>query len=314
MAIGIGIDVASEKVDVGSSDGKLLAVYERNDSDLARLVQDLKGLDICRVVLEASGGYEQLVLTTLFAAGLPVVLVDARRARDFAKGTGRKAKTDKIDAKMLADMAVIGVDDVALWRPLESDLAELHDLVHRRTSLVVALHSETMRRRDAASSVAASLARGIAFLKGEIAEMERAINKIVRRSDRIRKATEALEGVKGVGRILATTLLTTVPELGTLGRNQIAALVGVAPMNVDSGKGSKRRFIQGGRAATRKALYMGALSGIRHNEHLRAYYTRLRERQVKGKVALVACMRKLLIHLNALMRVHLSQQELQAAS
>jgi len=306
--VGIGIDVAKDKIDIASSDGQLVRVVPRTAESLRALAAELSRWNVHRVVLEASGGYERLVLEVLHAAGLPLVLVEPRRARSLAKGLGRKAKTDAIDAGVLAWMARHAVEDDALWVPRSEAKEGLRGLVVRRRQLVDAIDAEVKRHKAARTSPTRdSIDRTLAFLREEKREVEKNINAAVAEADELRGAVGILEDVRGVGRVTATTLLATVPELGTLSRSPMAALVGVAPYNRDSGKSSGPRYIHGGRAFARKVLYMAAVAAIRHRSSpLRALYARLRERGKPAKVAIVACMRKLLIHLNSVMRMHLA--------
>ena len=301
--VGVGIDVAKAKVDVASSDAQLILEIPRTEKGLGELCEALSQLEVHRVVLEASGGYEAEVLAALHGAGFPVVLVQPVRARALAKGLGRRAKTDAIDAQVLAWMARFAVDGDPLWRPKSAELAKLHGLVFRRKQLVDIIDAETKRRRGATPAARASIERVLVVLKSEKKEVERLINELVAEIAEVAKAVEVLETPTGVGRVSATTILVTLPELGCATRREIAALAGVAPYNRDSGTQSGHRYIHGGRAAARKVLYMAALAGIKHNNPaLRPLYERLVAKGKPKKVAIVACMRKLLIHLNSLMR------------
>lgn len=312
--VGIGIDVAKAKVDVASSDGQLALEVPRTAEGLSGLCEALAEFEVHRVVLEASGGYEADVLAALHAAGLPVVLVQPVRARALAKGLGRRAKTDAIDAQVLAWMARFAVDGDPLWQPKPAELAELHGLVFRRKQLVDIIDAETKRRRGATTAARASIERLLAVLHEEKKEVERAINALVADIAEVAEAVAVLETPVGVGRVSATSLLVTMPELGRATRKEIAALAGVAPYNRDSGTQSGHRYIHGGRAAARKVLYMAALAGIRHhNPVLRPLYERLVARGKPKKVAIVACMRKLLIHLNSQMRSLLERPTLTAS-
>ena len=307
--VGIGIDVAKAKVDVASSDGALAVTVARTAKGLAGLLEQLAHFTVHRVVLEATGGYEKAVLDVLCAAGLPVVLIQPRRARALARGLGRRAKTDAIDASVLAWMALHAVEDDALYTPLPETMERLRELVFRRKQLVDFIDADTKRKRQARTEEARdSIERTLAFLQAEKKVVEKAIDATIAEVDEVAGAVEALESVKGVGRVTAATLLVTVPELGHIGRKQVSALVGVAPWNRDSGTKTGHRYIHGGRTAARCSLYMAALSAIRHNSPpLRTLYERLRAKGKPAKVAIVACMRKLLIHLNSTMRSYLSR-------
>lgn len=308
-AVGIGIDVAKAKVDVASSDGSLAVTVARTAEGLAGLVEQLTHFTVHRVVLEATGGYEKAVLDVLCAAGLPVVLIQPRRARSLALGLGRRAKTDAIDASVLAWMALHAVEGDPLYEPLPETMERLRELVFRRKQLVDFIDADTKRKRQARTEAARdSVERTLAVLKAEKKVVEKAIDATIAELDEVAGAVEALESVKGVGRVTAATLLVTVPELGRIGRKPVSALVGVAPWNRDSGTKAGHRYIHGGRRAARCSLYMATLSAIRHNSPpLRTLYERLRAKGKPAKVAIVACMRKLLIHLNSTMRSYLSR-------
>jgi transposase len=302
--IGVGIDVSKETLDVATSD-RTVTLHVTNDAEgFECIIAALRDVAVHRVLLEASGGYERGALIALFEAGLPVVLVQPVRARNFARALGRRAKTDPIDAAVLAMMAALVVDDVPLWAPTEDALADLEALVERRQNLIVVRDAERKRLRLARSIVRADIETLVTELTAKIADLERRIDEIIAEVTSLADDAKVLESVKGVGRISAATLLVSLPELGTLTRGEIAALAGVAPMNRDSGSWSGQRFIHGGRAQARNALYMMALTGTRWNPVIRERYAYLRSKGKKPKVALVACMRKLLIHLNGLMRIH----------
>jgi transposase len=298
----VGIDVSKDKIDVscrGAAD--IAAVWARTKPALEQLAQELLGLGRCRVVLEASGGYERDVLDTLFAAGLEVFMVQPARARHFARSLGRYAKTDAIDASVLAHMAEVAVACDEPWRPRQDDVERLRALVHRRDHLVAHIDAETKRLRAANLAVVRrSIERVLALLHEERSELEERIQKLGERSEALAPMFDALTSVAGVGVLTAAVLIAEVPEIGTLPRNKIAALVGVAPMTRESGKWSGHRFITGGRTRARRALYMAALAAIRWNAHLREFYARLVARGKRKKVALVAVMRKLIIHLNSI--------------
>jgi len=302
--IGVGIDVSKATLDVATSDGTV-ALHVTNDTEgFDCIIAALRDVSVHRVVLEASGGYERDALIALFEAGQPVVLVQPVRARNFARALGRHAKTDPIDAAVLATMAALVVDEVPLWEPTEEALADLEALVERRRNLVEVKAAEEKRLRLARTIVRADIDMFIAELKLKIRDLERRIDCLIAEVAALANDAEVLESVEGVGRISAATLLVSLPELGTLSRGEIAALAGVAPMNRDSGTWSGQRAIHGGRAQARNALYMMALVGTRWNPVIRERYAHLLSRGKKPKVALVACMRKLLIHLNGLMRMH----------
>jgi transposase len=259
-----------------------------------------------RVVLEASGGYEGLALVRLHEARIAVVLVQPMRARHFARAVGRRAKTDVIDAIVLAQMARVAVEDTPLWEPVEEVVADLKALVDRRQQLLKQRDGEQKRLRFARAVVKEDLEADVAALTEKVRALEQRINALIESSARLTAELNVLESVRGVGRVSAATLRVTVPELGTLTRQEVAALVGVAPMNRDSGNKGGQRYIQGGRDAARHCLYMAALAATRWNPVIKARYASLVARGKKPKVALVACMRKLLIYLNSLLRTYLA--------
>lgn len=302
--LGIGIDVAKDKIDVASSDGRLSEVVPQTPEALAALARRLAELEPLRVLLEASGGYEADVLMALHDAELPILLIEPSRARDYARGVGQRAKTDAIDARVLADMSLSLIDRSPLWKPVSSEVGALRQLVHRRHQLLVQLDAETKRRRGANDWVLASLERSRAFHKAELAEVEAEIRRLIENTADLAASVACLEEVKGVGRTTAATLLATLPELGSLGRKAITALAGLAPHNRESGRWQGRARISGGRVRARCALYMAALSAIRFNAEIKAFYEHLRGRGKPKMMALTACMRKLLIHLNSRMRRH----------
>ncbi|MCB9744064.1 MAG: transposase [Alphaproteobacteria bacterium] len=301
-SVGVGIDVSKAKVDYATSDGALSGIALRTPEGLLELVRELQQIDVHRVVLEASGGYERLVLEVLHAADLPVVLIQPMRARHFARAVGKRAKTDAIDALVLARMALLVVDEQPLWRPPTDEQALLRALVDRRRQLLTLIDMETKRKRGAHDVVLVGITETLSFLKDKLSEVDRQISELLSQDEKLGDQAATLAEVKGVGPVTACTLLVHLPELGTLNRRQIAALVGVAPMNRDSGTKSGRRFIHGGRAQARKVLYMAALTAVRWNPELKEVYLRLLQRGKPKKLALVACMRRLVVHLNSRMR------------
>ena len=296
----LGIDVSKERLDIAWSDGRFEQVVN-DDEAVAAFAARLVAAPPERVVLEASGGYERLVLVTLFRAGIAVVAVNPRQVRDFAKSLNRLAKTDRIDARTLCDFAARMRPEV---RPVPDEQAhELTELAQRRTQLVQMLVAEKNRlKQRPTKSVRRSLEKNIAFLAKQIEQTNSDLDKAVKNSPLWRDKVELLDSVPGIGRVTAITLMTLLPELGRLNRKQIAALVGVAPLSHDSGQHRGKRSCWGGRAAVRTALYMATLVAVRHNPVLRAAYKALRARGKLAKVALVACMRRMLTMLNAMAR------------
>ena len=301
---GVGIDVSKDWLEVVTTEGAASWRVRNSVAGVDVLVSQRSPVAVHRVVLEASGGYESLALERLHAAGFPVVLVQPMRARHFARALGQYAKTDAIDAHVLARMALLAVENAPLWAPTAEHVADLKALVDRRQQLLVLRDGEKKRLRFARTIVRADIERAVAALTAQVADLEQRIDALVASSPRLAADVGLLESVRGVGRVSAATLRVVVPELGALTRQQVAALVGVAPMNRDSGGKTGRRYIRGGRDVARHALYMAALAATRWNPTIKARYAHLVAQGKKPKVALVACMRKLLIHLNSLMRSH----------
>ena len=295
----VGIDVAKDHLDVAlrpTEDASTVA----NDADgLETLIRRLKPVEPRLVVLEATGGYEAPVAAALSTAGLPVAVVNPRQVRDFAKATGQLAKTDRIDAATLALFAERVRPEP---RPLPDPVGEeLRALVARRRQLLEMLGAEQNRLRHAtAPSVEKGLQKHVRWLKRQLEDVDDDLERVVRDSPLWRGKDDLLQSVPGIGPVTSRTLLAELPELGRLNRREIAALVGVAPLNRDSGRWRGRRFVWGGRAAVRNTLYMAALTASRHNPVIRAFYERLVDRGKPHKVALTACMRKLIVILNAI--------------
>lgn len=303
MATGVfvGIDISKDKVDVFSrGDASIRPVWLRTESELKELCSKLCAIGTTRVALEASGGYEYAVLMALVEAGIEVYLVQPARARYFAKSLGQKAKTDAIDAAVLAQMAEVAVESDRPWKPRKNDVAELRELIQRRDQMVIFIDAESKRLRAAKlPAVRESIEDLLKYLKAESKKIKERIEKLSKQSKDLSHKMKALTSVSGVGLLTAAALLAEVPELGTLTRGEVAALVGVAPMSRESGKWTGQRYIVGGRARARRALYMAALVATRWNVHLQVFYQRLLSRGKPKKVALVAVMRKLIIYLNS---------------
>ncbi len=297
----IGIDVAKTALDVAQWEQETVERYANDAEGIATIV---KGLDaqpsITLIVVEASGGFEQALVSELAAVGLPIVVVNPTRARNFARALGQLAKTDKIDAQVIARFAQSIRPEV---RPLaESDQRYIKALVTRRRQLVDMQTAEKNRRSSINPSLLPRLEKHIAWIAAELAEIETELADWIDQNTHWRETRDRLESVPGVGRVTSFTLLAELPELGTLSRQKIAALVGLAPFNRDSGRFRGRRHIFGGRSDARSVLYMAALSGIRYNPTLKTFYDRLIANGKLPKVAITACMRKLLTILNAIVR------------
>lgn len=290
----VGIDVGKANLDVAVDGRPGVARYANSRSGIAKLVKWLKGLDAPRIVVEATGGYEEPVLEACCDAQLWVCRVNPRQARNFAKATGELAKTDAIDARLLALMARLLIERL---RPYAAPLPwqrELRDWLRRRGQVVTALQAHKQQAAMAPAAVRALTLRTIAALKRELQAVEQAIHGLIKQH-----ATPAVRSSKRLGPVFQASMLALLPELGELSRREIAKLVGVAPMNRDSGQGQGKRRIRGGRAPVWVALYMATLSAVRWDPLMKAHYQQLRARGKLGKVALVACMRKLLGIVNA---------------
>ncbi len=296
----VGIDVSKARLDLARQDGGRAPPLPNTPDGHARLVELLAGWGPALVTVEATGGYERDLVMALQGAGIPVAVVNPRQVRDFARATGRLAKTDALDAALLARFAQ------SLRPPASPPVPEaerrLAALVARRRQLVDMGAQERNRLEQARGTARASVERVLGLLQAELAGIDREIAGMVAADAELCGRAALLESVKGVGRRIAAVLLAELPELGRVEHKQIAALVGVAPMNRDSGTRHGSQHITGGRLGVRCALYMAALVAVRHNPPLRAYYKRLRDAGKPAKVALVAVMHKLVIILNAIVR------------
>ena len=295
----VGVDVALKSVEV------YIAATERRLTldDPARLVVELKKCGPCRVILEATGGYERRWAAALLDADILVAVVNPKRVRDFAKALGYLAKTDAIDAQVLAEYG-----RVVQPRPLEKmpeKQAELQALVNRRRQVLSLRTMESNRHAQAHTQAARkSIDTILDALNKEHERLDAAIAKMVESDDEWRDKLEMLQEVPGVGTVTATTLVAEVPELGRLNRQEIAALVGVAPFNRDSGELRGQRCISGGRAHVRSVLYMAAMAACRHNPWMKKFSARLEKAGKPGKVRLMACARKLLTLLNTMVQTN----------
>lgn len=307
----VGVDVSKAQLDVSLRPNGRHWRVANDDEGITALVDELQARQPAVVVLEATGGWELSVVAALAAAGLPVAVVNPRQVRDFAKATGRLAKSDRIDAQTLARF---GEAVQPRPRPLpDAETKAFGDLLARRRQLVTMLTAERNRLQLAPAPIRQRIHAHVAWLEEELANLDKEMHTTVRQSPLWREQEKLLRGVPGVGPILSATLLVELPELGTLTRRQIAALVGVAPLNRDSGTLRGKRTVWGGRAPVRAALYMGTLVATRYNPVIRAFYQRLRASGKTPKTALVASMRKLLAILNAIMQRREPWQPLQAS-
>lgn len=313
----IGIDVAKDNLDVAVHGEQTSRRFPQTEEGLEQLCAFATALEPKLLVLEATGGYEMAPLAALLARGLPAAIVNARRVRDFARALGREAKTDKLDAAVLAEFAAKMSDSIRVLPLRDAEAVALRELLMRRRQLVMQLATEKTRAKQLIGPrkvhrVVNSVDRAIRFLEKEIASLDDEMSKLIKNSDVWKRKDELLRTVPGVGPTTARTVLTILPELGTLNRKEIAALVGVAPFNDDSGaqrkaKGNKKvptkpRHIRGGRAEVRSVLYMATMTALRCNPVIRTFHERLIAAGKEGLVAMVACIRKLTTILNAMLR------------
>src|SRR6202049_5037049 len=297
----VGIDVAKDRLEVWLRPSGESFTLGRDGEGLAALVERLQALAPVLVVLEATGGYETVVASALGAARLPLAVVNPRCIRDFARATGKLAKTNKIDAAAIAHFAEAVRPPV---RPIaDAEAQALGELLARRRQVIEMIVAERNRRRMATQCrVIRAIERHLALLQAELSELEHDIDGAIRNSPAWHADADLLASVPGIGKATLRTLIAELPELGRLTRRKIAALVGVAPINRDSGSLRGRRTIAGGRAPVRTALYMAALVASKKNPVIAPYYAKLRAIGKTGKQALVACMRKLVVILNAILR------------
>jgi transposase len=299
----IGIDVSKNHLDVHVRPSGDAFRVSHDEPGLASLIERLHPLQPTIVVLEATGGYEVTVAATLAAAGIPVAVVNPRQIRDFARATGQLAKTDTLDARLIALFAE-AVRPGA--RPVPDQQADaLGELVARRRQLVDMLGAEHNRRRLLRDRrLQRHVDAHIAWLEDALRRLDQDLNSVIRATPLWREADDLLRSVPGIGPVTACTLIADLPELGRLDRRRIAALAGLAPVARDSGAFRGRRMIMGGRAHIRRVLYMATLTAIKHNPTIRVFHQRLVAAGRPGKVALTAAMRKLLTILNAMLRDH----------
>jgi len=310
-ALNIGIDVSKDRLDVAATSPSVAAFHvPRNHDGLADLVERLKPLGAERIAVEATGGFETVVVAALAAALLPVVVVNPAQVRAFARALGKRAKTDPIDAAVIARFAEATRPDL---RPLaDAETEALADLVTRRRQIVAMIGAENQRLKRAPARTAKSIRRLLKALEKELTDIDQDIDDSIRRSPNWLEKVELLKSVPGIGDQIARTLIAELPELGTLDRRQIAALVGLAPWTRQSGQWRGKSFIGGGRAVVRSALYMGALVAARHNPELKAFRDRLVDHGKPKLVAIIAVARKLVTILNALIRDNQPWRELKA--
>ena len=296
----VGIDVSKAQVDVAVRPTGKRWTLPYDETGIEGLIPQIVDLEPALVLLEATGGLELPLVAALAAAALPVVVVNPRQVRDFAKATGTLAKTDTLDAAVLAHFADAVRPEVRPLRDAETQV--LNSLTARRHQVMTMLVSEKNRLGSAIGAVSPRIEAHIAWLEQELSDLDKGLRQTLRQSPVWREKDDLLRTVPGVGEQLSLTLLANLPELGTLNRREIAALVGVAPYNRDSGTRRGKRAVWGGRSRVRAVLYMGALVATRHNPAIRDFYQRLLASGKPKKLALVACMRKLLVILNSMLK------------
>jgi transposase len=306
----IGIDVSKASLDCALVQGQAIVAtrqFENNPCGHERLIAWARTLEASLLVTEATGGYEAAVVVGLAGAGLPIAVVNPRQARDFAKALGVLAKTDRVDAAVLARFAQrIGP---AVRAPKTEELSAMEAVLVRRRQLVDMLTAEQHRHGMARGPIARQIAQHLRWLQRQIEAADDDLNGMIANSSLMQRKLDLLSSVPGVGRVTAISLMAQLPELGTLNEKKISALVGVCPFNRDSGQMRGKRIIWGGRARVRSALYMAALVAARHNPVIRDFYQRLLAAGKAKKLALVACMHKLLLILNALIKTNSMWQE-----
>lgn len=296
----IGIDVSKATLDTAVDGAPTVQQHANDAAGIAALTNWVAEQDAVLVVVEASGGWEMGLVGSLAAAGLPVAVVNPTRVRNFAKAMGQYAKTDRIDARVLARFAAVVKPPVRSLKTGEQ--VQLLAVITRRQQVVDILTQEKNRRVTTLDEMRERLEQHIRWLESELADLDDQLEALVDHCAEWQAKKKIMMSVKGVGVVTANTLLADLPELGTLNRSQIAALAGLAPLNKDSGRKQGKRHIFGGRKAVRSKLYMAALSAAKHNPVIRSFYERLLANGKLPKVALTACMRKLLVILNAMIR------------
>ena len=298
----VGIDVSKDSLDVAVLPSGEKRQFSNSEAGMSKLIAKLSKRHPTLVVMEPTGGFEIPVAGALAAEGLPIAIVNARQIRDYARAVGKLAKTDKLDAMVIAEFAQKVQPEV---RPLrDEENQEIKAIVSRRRQLTEMLSAEKNRMAIAPKVLKPNIMAHIKWLSQEIDDLDRNLRQQIEASPIWREKDNLLRSVPGIGNVLSATLLAELPELGMLNRREIASLAGVAPFNRDSGSIRGKRRIWGGRASVRSALYMAALVGTRYNPVIKAFYMRLLEKGKAKKVALVACMRKLLTTLNAMVRTN----------
>jgi len=296
----VGIDVAKDWLDVAVLGEKRTRKFASTKKGIRDLVRWMGQFQPTLIVVEASGGYEEALVLALFEAGLPVALVSPQRVRQYARAKGQLAKTDPLDARLLAEYGK--AIQPRLFVGKSEERKQLSALVGRRNQLNAMLQAEKNRLRMHSGAIRSSLEKVITCLTAQLKQMDQEIRTLLQQNTDLQTQEKLLRTAKSIGAVTAATLLADLPELGQLDRQEVAALVGVAPMNSDTGKKRGYRKTKGGRPDVRRTLYMATLTGIRYNPVLKPHYEQLRKRGKEKKVAITACMRKMLTILNAMLR------------
>ncbi len=293
-----GIDVSKDSLDVALHGNKSVMHVNNDESGFEKVIRLAKKRNAVLVCFEATGGYEMPLYMALSEAGIPAAQVNPLQIKDFIRSTGKRAKTDSLDARAIAHFCYAIKPEA---RPIPVTV-ELKSVQARRTQLVEMITAETNRLRTAPQGLKARIDAHIVWLKKELADTDQELRQKIEANPALQEKNDLLQSTPGVGNVLSATIITQLPELGNLNRKQIAALVGVAPLNRDSGKHRGERAIGGGRPNIRHSLYMATLVATRYNPVIQAFYARLCQAGKKKKVALAACMRKLLTILNAMLK------------
>lgn len=298
----VGVDVSKATLEVASWRSNEYRRFQNDPTGIQELIDWLKILQPELIVLEATGGLELPFVAELAYEKMPVAVVNPRRIREFARSIGQLAKTDKLDAKVIAHFGAATHPEA---RKLPTnDEEKLTALITRRRQIIEMLTAEKNRLHSARFSMKERIELHLSWLESELRDLDNEITKFIHQSPIWKEKDKLLRSVPGVGPVTSATILAMLPELGTLNRKKIAALVGVAPVNKDSGRRQKKRRVYGGRANVRSVLYMAALSASKHNPRIKMFYDHLIRMGKEKKVALTACMRKLLVILNAIIRVN----------
>ena len=303
----VGIDVSKDELEICVRPTNKSLTFANTKDGIALMVEHLKTLSPSLIVLEATGGYEMAAVNALGCKGLPVVVVNARQVRDFAKSTGRLAKTDRIDAQVIAHFAQAVHPPL---RPLKDEQTQRLDALNtRRRQIIKMITAEQNRLHQAPEWTAKTIKSHISWLNRELKKIDKDISNLIKGSSIWREKDAVLQSFKGVGPVTSSKLLASLPELGTLNSRKISALVGLAPLNRDSGKFRGARGTWGGRRDVRSSLYMAALSASRSNPVIKDFYMRLTQAGKPHKVAITACMRKMLVILNSMIKNMTAWQE-----